>query len=347
MIALYKSAPGSGNVSLQDRPEPVLDGVNNVLVRVDACAVCGMDFHIYHGKFPCTPPFIMGHELIGVVELVEGGEGTVRPGDRVTAQPHLYACGHCPACKMGLTQLCAQTRSLGIHRDGAMASYVAVPESCLHIVPRDVPTSQAAILEPFSMVLGNFGIPIERQAMETAVIMGAGQVGLLGVAAARACGAKRIILCGRTQDTTLGFPAAEQLGATALIDTDRDDAAARVLAMTGNVGADIVLEASGASACINAAMAMVKAGGLITVMGGTRQDTVPVTWDACLRKAVRVCFHMKSNYQYMDRAIALLAEGSNSLAPVVTGEYSLSDWQAAFQAIEERRCIKNVLLLPN
>ena len=186
-----------------------------------------------------------------------------------------------------------------------------------------------------------------RQAMETAVIMGAGQVGLLGVAAARACGAKQIILCGRTQDTALGFPAAEQLGATALIDTDRDDAAARVLAMTGNVGADIVLEASGASACINAAMAMVKAGGLITVMGGTRQDTVPVTWDACLRKAVRVCFHMKSNYQYMDRAIALLAEGSNSLAPVVTGEYSLSDWQAAFQAIEERRCIKNVLLLPN
>ena len=345
MIALYKSAPGSGNVSLQDRPEPVLDGVNNVLVRVDACAVCGMDFHIYHGKFSCTPPFIMGHELIGVVELVEGGEGTVRPGDRVTVQPHLYACGHCPACKMGLTQLCAQTRSLGIHRDGAMASYVAVPENCLHIVPRDVPTSQAAILEPFSMVLGNFGIPIERQAMETAVIMGAGQVGLLGVAAARACGAKQIILCGRTQDTALGFPAAEQLGATTLIDTDRDDAVAQVLSMTGGVGADIVLEASGASACINAAMAMVKPGGLITVMGGTRQDTVPVTWDVCLRKAVRVCFHMKSNYQYMDRAIALLAEGCNSLKPMVTGEYALADWQAAFQAIEERRSIKNVLYI--
>lgn len=345
MKALYKSAPGPGNVSLQERPMPATDPVNNVLVRVEACAICGMDFHIYHGKFPCSPPFIMGHEFVGVVEQVEQGSGAFRPGDRVTAQPHLYACGSCPACRIGLTQMCSRTRSLGIHRDGAMASHVAVPESCLHAVPPSIPTSQAAILEPFSMVLGNFGIPIERESMDTAVVMGAGQVGLLGVAAAKACGARQIVLCGQTHDAALGFPVAQQLGVTAVVDTQQEDAAARVLEMTEGVGADIVLEASGAESAINAAIAMVKPGGMISVMGGTRRDTVCVRWDDCLRKAVRVWFHMKSNYQYMDRAIELLNSGRADLSPLVTGEYPLDRWQEAFQAIEDRRCVKNVLYL--
>lgn len=345
MIALYKSAPGSGNVSLQERPMPVTDEVNNVLVRVEACAVCGMDFHIYHGKFPCSPPFIMGHEFVGTVERVEGGSGALRPGDRVTAQPHLYSCGVCPVCKTGQTQLCGQVRSIGIHRDGAMASHVAVPESCLHIVPESIPASQAAILEPFSMVLGNFGVPIEQEAMDTAVVMGAGQVGLLGVAAARACGARQVILCGQTSDAALGFPVAEKLGVSAVIDTQRENAAAQVLSMTGGAGADVVLEASGAESAVNAAIAMVKPGGLISVMGGTRRDTISVRWDDCLRKAVRVWFHMKSNYQYMDRAIELLAGGRADLSPLITGEYPLSRWQDAFQAIEDRRCVKNVLYI--
>lgn len=345
MKALYKSAPGPGNVSLQERPMATVDPVNNVLVRVDACAICGMDFHIYHGKFPCSPPFIMGHEFIGTVERVEGGSGAFRPGDRVTAQPHLYACGKCPACQIGLTQMCSQTRSLGIHRDGAMASHVAVPESSLHAVPQSVPDKQAAILEPFSMVVGNFGVPIREEAADTAVIMGAGQVGLLGVAAAKACGARQVILCGQTHDEVLGFPVARQLGVSAVLNTQKEDVAARVLDMTEGVGADVVLEASGAESAINAAIAMVKPGGLLSVMGGTRRDTISVRWDDCLRKAVRVWFHMKSNYQYMDLSIELLAEGRTDISPLITGEYPLDRWQEAFQAIEEKRCVKNVLYL--
>ena len=322
---------------------PAVDKVNNVLVRVEACAICGMDFHIYHGKFPCSPPFIMGHEFVGVVEQVEGGSGAFRVGDRVTAQPHLHACGSCPVCKTGQTQLCSHIRSIGIHRDGAMASHVAVPESCLHAVPRSVPAQQAAILEPFSMVLGNFGIPIEDEAMDTAVVMGAGQVGLLGVAAARACGARQVILCGQTHDAALGFPVARRLGVTAVVDTQQEDAARRVLDMTDGAGADIVLEASGAESAIDSAIAMVKPGGLISVMGGTRRDAVSVNWDGCLRKAVRVLFHMKSNYLHMDRAIDLLASGRADLSPLITGEYPLDRWQEAFQDIEDRRCVKNVL----
>ena len=70
MKALYKSAPGPGHLSLENRPAPVLNETDNVLIRVRACAVCGMDHRIFHGSYPCTPPFIMGHELIGTVEKV-------------------------------------------------------------------------------------------------------------------------------------------------------------------------------------------------------------------------------------------------------------------------------------
>lgn len=87
MQALYKSAPGEGNVALIDRAIPETDALNNVRVRVEACAICGMDYHIYHGKFPCTPPFIMGHEFVGIVESFRAPVLPVRgrPCDRPAA----------------------------------------------------------------------------------------------------------------------------------------------------------------------------------------------------------------------------------------------------------------------
>lgn len=345
MQALYKSAPGAGNVTLSQRPIPQTDSLNNVRIRVEACAVCGMDRHIYHGKFPCTPPFIMGHEFVGTIESIQDAGSGFSVGDRVTAQPHLYACGHCPACAMGLTQFCSHTRSLGIHRDGTMATYVVLPDRYLHRMPAQVPAKLAAITEPFSMVLGNFGIPIAQENMHIAVVIGAGQVGLMGVAAAKACGAEQIILCGKTHDYKLRFPIARQLGATALLDSEKDDIAQSVAALSNGAGADIVLEASGSESGIAAAINMLKPGGLLCVMGGTRRDAVSVNWDGCLHKALRVIFHMKSNYAHMERAIEILADPAMDLTPLITGEFRLSDWQQAFDSPEAMGGVKSVLYI--
>lgn len=343
MKALYQSERHAGSTALVERPIPTVNALDNVLIRVEACAVCGMDRQIYRGRFPCTPPFIMGHEFVGVIEQIDGGSGAFAVGDRVTAQPHLYACGQCDACHMGLTQFCAHTRSLGIHRDGAMASHVVVPEKYLHRIPAHVPTTVAAITEPFSMVLGNFGIPIAQERMKTAVVIGAGQIGLLGVAAAKACGAEQVILCGKTHDYAQRFPIAEALQVNTLLDSETNDIVARVSALTDGIGADIVLEASGSQSGIDAAIRMLKQGGLLSVMGGTRREELPVAWDMCLQKALRVCFHMKSNYEHMDRAIALLARPYTDLTPLITGEFALENWQQAFDAMASGRGAKNVI----
>lgn len=343
MRALYQTKRCAGSTMLVERPIPSVNALDNVLIRVEACAVCGMDYQIYRGRFPCNPPFIMGHEFVGIIEQIEGGSGVFAVGDRVTAQPHMYACGQCESCRMGLTQFCSHTRSLGIHRDGAMASHVVVPEKHLHHMPTHVSTAVAAITEPFSMVVGNFGIPIERERMKTAVVIGAGQIGLLGVAAAKACGAEQVILCGKAHDYVKRFPVAEALRVSTLLNVETDDIVARVSALTGGVGADIVLEASGSQSGIDAAIRMLKPGGLLSVMGGTRREEVPVAWDACLQKALRVCFHMKSNYDYMDRAIALLAKPYTDLTPLITGEFTLENWQQAFDAMAFGHGAKNVL----
>lgn len=345
MRALVKFASGEGKVSLQERPIPQLTAEDDVLVRVRACAVCGMDFGAYRGRFPCAPPVTLGHEMVGTVERTWDDSAPVKPGDRVVTQPHLYSCGECEVCRMGLPQFCRERKTLGLDRDGAMAELVALPARYLHVIPESIPDKLACLLEPFSMVLGNFGVPIQEEGAGTAVVIGAGQIGMLGVVAAKACGAARVLLSGVAHDVERRFPRALRLGAEQAVDSTAENVVERVREATGGMGADVILEASGSESGINAAIDAVKPGGLIVVMGGTRRETSAVKWDACMRKAVRVRFHMMSNYAYMDRAIQIFAQPYADLSPLVTGEFPLEDWQEAFDAVAQGTGLKNVLYI--
>lgn len=343
MKALYKAGRGKESVSLQERPLPTVNETDNVLIRVRACAICGMDHQIYNDRFPCTPPFIMGHEFVGTVEQVLGS-ASVAPGDRVICEPHMYACGVCDACRSGLPQLCDSRRSVGIQRDGAMAPYIAVPSRYLHKVPDSIPDKLACLLEPFCLLVDNLGIPVQEEHAKTVVVIGGGLVGQFGVIAAKGCGAEQVILC--CTHPSFRSEIGQELGASPVLYSQCDDIAARVLEMTDGVGADIVLEASGSESGINAAFAMVKKGGLISVMGGTKRDSVALNWDVCLRKAVRVHFHMMGNFAHMDKAIDIFAHPYTDLTPIVTGEFDLDHWQDAFHVVEERKSIKTVLYIP-
>lgn len=341
MKALYKASSGKDSVSLQDRPIPEINDIDNVRIQVHACAICGMDHQILNNRFACSPPFIMGHEYVGIVDKVGSGVTNVIPGDRVIGEPHLYACGSCSACRSGVPQLCESRRSVGIHRDGAMAPYIVVPSTCLHKVPENIPDKLACLLEPFSMLVGNVGIPVQEEHAETVVIIGAGLVGQFGVIAAKGCGTKQVILCSLFPDfhTEIG----QKLGADVLLYSQTQDIAKEVLRLTNGVGADIVLEASGAESAINAAFTMVKKGGLISVMGGTRKDSISVNWDLCLRKAVRLNFHMMSNFAHMDKAIDIFSHPYTDFSPIVTGEFSLDQWEDAFKMVEEGKSIKTII----
>ena len=307
MKALYKYAPGPDASRLEDRSIPELTPLDNVRVKVSACSVCGMDVHISHGKFPCDPPFIMGHEFVGIVESVGPGVTSVAPGDRVVAQPHLYACGHCPVCKDGFPQYCKDKRSLGINRDGAMAEYVALPDQYLHKIPDSIPDNLACLLEPMTILVSDVIVYPDLQPGETVVIIGAGQIAQLAVVAAKAGGAGRVIIAGVTHDKEMRLPTALSLGADVAVDSQTEDLVARVMELTGGRGADLVVEASGSEAGINNAIACLRVGGRMTILGGTKRDSIAVNWDAALKKMLTLQFHMMSDYKYMDKSIEIFA----------------------------------------
>lgn len=341
MKALYKFGTNANDVALRDCPIPEINSIDNVRIKVHYCAICGMDHQIMLGKFPCTPPFIMGHEFMGVVDQVAPGVTSLKPGDRVVGEPHLYACGHCTACRDGLPQLCVSRRSIGIQRDGAMTSYLVMPEKHIHKIPDSIPDQLACLMEPFSMIMGNIGVPVEEEQAENVVIMGAGLVGQFGLVAAKACGAKQVIVSDLNPSYRTEL--AQKLGADVLLFSETEDVVQRVMELTGGVGADMVLEATGAESAINSAFAMIKNGGLISVMGGTKRDSVSLHWDVLLKKAARVHFHMMSDYKYMDKAIEVFAKPYTDLSPLITAEFSLDEWEDAFKFVADRKSIKTII----
>lgn len=246
---------------------------------------------------------------------------------------------------MGLTQFCADKRSIGINRDGAMAPYVAVPEKYLHKVPNNIPDKLACIIEPFSMVVGNFGIPIREEQAQTAVVIGAGQIGLLGVVAAKGYGIKQLIVSGVSNDLDFRFPTAKKLGANVLVDSTKENLTETVMELTNGVGARYRPGGQRLPGRHQRCHLPGKAGRSHKRHGRNKKDAISVNWDAALKKAIRLHFHMMSNYQYMDEAIRIFADPYTDLSPLITREAPLKDWEEVFGLMAEGRGLKNVLYI--
>ena len=162
-------------------------------MRVRAASICGTDLHIYHwdrwSASRLHPPLTIGHEFCGTVEKIGANVTTVKPGDFVSAEMHV-ACGHCRPCRMGQPHVCLNVRIIGIDSDGAFAEFVKIPESNIWKVDPAIPEHYAAILDPLGNAVHTvLSGPISGQ---TVAVTGAGPIGLMGIAVARACGATNI-----------------------------------------------------------------------------------------------------------------------------------------------------------
>lgn len=176
---------------MREAPEPQLDE-GLVIVRVRRIGICGTDLHAYKGNQPFfSYPRVLGHELAGEVEAVHPSVDGVRTGDIVSVIPYME-CGRCIACRGGRTNCCTNMQVLGVHRDGGMSERMAVPASHL-IVANQLTLDQAAVLEPLS--IGAHAVRrSELQAGDTALVIGAGPIGLGVMALAKQRGAKVIAM---------------------------------------------------------------------------------------------------------------------------------------------------------
>jgi len=178
-------------LAIADLPRPVPDR-DEVLVRVAACGICGSDVHGYDGASGRRiPPIVMGHEAAGVIAALGSGVQNFQEGDRVTFDSTVY-CGRCASCVRGDINLCDRRQVLGVscgdyRRNGAFADFVAVPARILYRLPQNLSFNEAALLEAVSVALHAVSLaPLKPES--TALVVGAGTIGLLIQQALRAAG---------------------------------------------------------------------------------------------------------------------------------------------------------------
>jgi alcohol dehydrogenase len=252
MKALVYTAPHE--VTLRDEPDPVT-GANDVLLAVEAAGICGSDLHAYHGRDPRrNPPLILGHEL--AARVVDGP----RAGERVTVNP-LITCGRCEYCVTGRDNLCAHRTMIGMTRPGGFAERIAVPERSLIEVPEGMSARAAALTEPAATALHALNLALRAAARPLPeaklLVIGGGAVGLLSALLARAYGGRDVALA---ETNPLRRAAASAAGDLHVL----DPADPRTRAESA---IDIVIDAVGAKATRNAALAAVKPGGVVVHIG--------------------------------------------------------------------------------
>lgn len=304
---------------VREVPCPVPDP-DDLLVRVEACGICGTDRHLLHGEFPSTPPVTLGHEFCGIVEAVGSSVSGFAPGQRITGDPNI-ACGRCDRCQAGRINLCRNLRAIGIHRDGGFADRVLVPQRQAFGLPETLDPAHGALCEPLACCL--HGIDLAGIVPGcSVVVLGGGVIGLLVVQLARLAGAGRIVLSTRQASRRR---LAEEMGATASVDPTRGDVVAAVSGPDGLLpgGADVVIECAGVAETVEQSIRLARSGGTVVILGVMPQGAkVSIEPFDILFRELRVLGSFLNPFTHR-RAADLVASGVLDLDRLITRRIGL------------------------
>jgi L-iditol 2-dehydrogenase len=271
MKALLLTAPSQ--LSFTDFPDPT-PGADEVLLRIRACGICGSDIHGWDGSSGRRrPPLIMGHEAAGEVLAVGEAVTNWKAGDRVTFDSTIF-CGHCAYCERGEVNLCENRRVVGVapaeyRQHGAFAEKLCVPARILYRLPENLLFSHAAMIEPVSIAIHAIK-RVSVSASDTAVVVGAGMIGLLVVQALRWAGARQIVAVDLVDER---LALARQLGATHTFNSRNIDVTAAVAGLTSGQGADLAFEVVGISPTVQTAISVLRRGGHAVLVGNLSAKT--------------------------------------------------------------------------
>ncbi len=343
MQALVKTQKRPGNMELRDVPEPV-PSENEVLIEIKAVGVCGTDIHIRHDEFPYWPPVIMGHEFAGEIVAVGKNVTAWKVGERVTGEPHTRACGICYFCRTGNIQICPEKRSPGWGIDGAFARYLAYPSRLLHRLPESLPFEIAALAEPCANVIHHVFERGGLDAQDTVVIIGPGPIGLLAALAVKKMGAGSVTMLGTEKDELVRLPAARAMGLDHVINIEHQEPLPAIMEQTRGLGADLVVECSGAEKGIRTGVELLRKKGRFTAIGLTGKETIAFPWDKASLKVLDIIFCFSTSYTSWDRAISFLGGNAGEAGKLITHTEPLSNWEKVFSDLENLRGIKGILI---
>ncbi len=315
-----------------DVPNPEV-APNEVLVRVRSCGICGSDVHGYDGSSGRRiPPVIMGHEASGEVAGVGTTVGSFRTGQRVTFDS-MICCRNCVFCREGRPNLCEDRRVLGVscedyRRHGAFAEYVAVPDHIVFDVPDKVSFDEAAMVEPVSVAV--HAVARANPSLgDTAVVVGAGMIGLLTIQALRSAGCGRIFAVDLAADR---LRLAEELGADETIRSGNGtDVPATVRELTEGLGADLAMEAVGADVTVAMSIESVRKGGRVVLIGNIA-PTVSFGLQSVVTREIDVLGSCASSNDY-PACLDLMRRGAIRVGPVLSATVPLERGQEMFDRL--------------
>ncbi|KAI1375348.1 GroES-like protein [Hypoxylon crocopeplum] len=338
------------DVQFSDKPVPSLQGPHDVLVAVNYTGICGSDVHYWEhgaiGHFVVKDPMVLGHESAGTVVEVGSAVKTLKKGDRIALEPG-YPCRRCQPCLSGHYNLCPEMKFAATPPyDGTLTGFWVAPADFCYKLPDNVSLQEGALIEPLAVA-----VHIVRQAAVTpgqsVIVMGAGPVGLLCAAVARAFGATKVVsvdivesklefaksFCSTHTYISQRVPA-EQNAANIRREADLPD------------GADVVIDASGAEPSIQTSLHAVRMGGTYVQGGMGRADITFPIMAMCLKEVTA-----KGSFRYgsgdYKLAVELVAAGRVDVRRLISAVVAFEEAEHAFKKVKQGEVIKILIAGPN
>ena len=317
---------------------------DQVLVKMEYCGVCGSDVHFYKdgrvGDVAAPPDFVLGHEVAGEVVKIGAAVKNLKVGDKVALEPG-YACGKCEYCKTGRYNLCPNVIFFADPPvQGALKEYVAHPADMCFKLPENMSTEEGALVEPLAVglhatALGGVGLGSD------VLILGGGCIGLVTLLSAKARGASRLVVVDLYEKR---LNMAKEMGATEVINAQKENVAERVEELFDGKGVDFVFETAGAIATIQQTPYYVKKGGTIVLVGMAAESMANYNFSQAMVKEITI----KTVFRYRNlypTAIAAISSGSIDVKKIVTNRFTFDESDLAFSTVvhDAQNVIKAVI----
>lgn len=319
---------------------------NGVLVKVEAVGLCGSDVRTFSsGHKAVTPPYILGHEAAGVIE--ESDNPNYKKGEKITINPLVRTCGECDFCKAGLRNHCINKITLGTNLPGGYAQYTALPEDCcsddtIVKIPEDFDIDLIPLAETTSSVYSTQDYANVKDG-DTVVIVGAGPLGNLHSAIAKARGAEKVIISEASESR---LEMAHRFDTTdVFVNPMKEDLLEVVMKETNNMGADVVITACPVGAVQEQATHLLKPRGTVLLFGGLAPDNCHVNFDSNLihYKELKLVGGFAYNPSVFATAVDLIVSGKIDASKFVTHILPLDKVKEGIEDIKTGAAIKVVL----
>ncbi|MGP4020404.1 L-threonine 3-dehydrogenase [Saccharopolyspora sp. 5N708] len=338
MRALVKAAPAPG-LELAELPDPT-PGPGDVVVRVMRTGICGTDLHIASwddwAARTVPTPLVVGHEFAGEVVAIGSAVTQAEIGDFVSGEGHLV-CGRCRNCLAGRRHLCAHTKGLGVHQNGAFAEFAVLPEQNVWVHRGAVDLDIAAIFDPFGNAVHTaLSFPVVG---EDVLITGAGPIGLMAASVAKHAGARHVVI---TDVSEHRLELARRVGVDLAVDVSQTRIADAQQQLGMSEGFDVAMEVSGQPSALREIVENMSHGGRIAMLG-LPAESFALDWGSVVFKMLTVKGIYGREMFETWYAMSVLLESGLDLGPVITHRFPYTQHAEAFETARSGRCGKVIL----